>query len=70
MPVVVYFEDLQAASRSPVTIRSYGMDLLRWWRFLLCTSSSQVKGAWGGDAEPQGDVAAFCAAAILSRRRI
>jgi site-specific recombinase XerD len=33
-PVAVYFEDLQAASRSPATIRSYGMDLLRWWRFL------------------------------------
>jgi site-specific recombinase XerD len=29
-----YFRDLQAAGRSPATVRSYGMDLLRWFRFL------------------------------------
>lgn len=33
-PVAVYFRELQAAGRSPSTIRSYGMDLLRWFRFL------------------------------------
>ena len=33
-PVLVYFRELQAASRSAATIRSYGMDLLRWFRFL------------------------------------
>ncbi|MFI5681552.1 site-specific integrase [Streptomyces cellulosae] len=27
-------EELQANSRPATTIRSYGMDLLRWWRFL------------------------------------
>jgi site-specific recombinase XerD len=32
--VAVYFEDLQAASRSASTLRSYGMDLLRWYRFV------------------------------------
>ena len=32
--VSVYFRDLQAAGRSVATIRSYGMDLLRWFRFL------------------------------------
>ena len=26
--------DLQAAGRSPATLRSYGLDLLRWFRFL------------------------------------
>lgn len=29
-----YFRELQAAGRSAATIRSYGLDLLRWFRFL------------------------------------
>jgi site-specific recombinase XerD len=29
-----YFRDLQAAGRATATVRSYGMDLLRWFRFL------------------------------------
>ena len=33
-PVGEFFRDLQAAGRSPATARSYGMDLLRWFRFL------------------------------------
>ncbi|KEG40972.1 tyrosine-type recombinase/integrase [Streptomyces griseorubens] len=33
-PVALYFADLLAASRKNSTIRSYGMDLLRWFRFL------------------------------------
>jgi len=33
-PVASYLRDLQAAGRSPATLRSYGMDLLRWFRFL------------------------------------
>ncbi|WP_406012296.1 site-specific integrase [Streptomyces sp. NBC_00984] len=33
-PVAAFFAELQACSRSRSTIRSYGMDLLRWWRFL------------------------------------
>lgn len=33
-PVAGYFLDLQAAGRSVATLRSYGMDLLRWFRFL------------------------------------
>ncbi len=32
--VGAYFRDLQAAGRSSATVRSYGMDLLRWFRFL------------------------------------
>ena len=32
--VRVFFADLQASGRSPATLRSYGMDLLRWFRFL------------------------------------
>ncbi len=33
-PVTVYFRDLLAAGRADSTVRSYGMDLLRWFRFL------------------------------------
>lgn len=33
-PVAEFFRDLQAAGRSPATARSYGMDLLGWFRFL------------------------------------
>jgi site-specific recombinase XerD len=32
--VTAFFRDLQAAGRSAATVRSYGMDLLRWYRFL------------------------------------
>ena len=32
--VGAYFRELQAAGRSAATVRSYGMDLLRWFRFL------------------------------------
>ena len=30
----VFFRDLLAAGRAESTVRSYGMDLLRWFRFL------------------------------------
>jgi hypothetical protein len=34
-PVSVFFAELQAAGRAESTLRSYGLDLLRWWfRFL------------------------------------
>jgi|SRR5918995_3415937 hypothetical protein len=32
--VSAWFADLQAGGRSVATVRSYGMDLLRWFRFL------------------------------------
>lgn len=32
--VAEYFDHLQAAGCSVATLRSYGMDLLRWFRFL------------------------------------
>ena len=31
--VTAYFRELQASGRSAATLRSYGMDLLRWFRF-------------------------------------
>jgi len=33
VPVSAFFADLLAAGRSEATLRSYGMDLLRWFRF-------------------------------------
>jgi integrase len=39
--VAAYFSDLLAAGRSEATVRSYGMDLLRWFRFLWA-----VEVAW------------------------
>ena len=33
-PVAAFLRDLQAAGRSAATARSYGMDMLRWFRFL------------------------------------
>ncbi|SDL00315.1 tyrosine-type recombinase/integrase [Streptomyces indicus] len=33
-PATEYFKELMAADCSPLTPRSYGMDLLRWWRYL------------------------------------
>ena len=35
--VSAWFGELQAAGRSAATVRSYGMDLLRWFRFLWAT---------------------------------
>lgn len=32
--VAEFFRDLQAAGRSEATLRSYGHDLLRWFRFI------------------------------------
>jgi site-specific recombinase XerC len=34
VPVAEFLRDLQACSRSASTLRSYGMDLLRWFRFV------------------------------------
>lgn len=33
-PVTAFFRDLFAAGRAEATVRSYGMDVLRWFRFL------------------------------------
>ncbi|WP_274919495.1 hypothetical protein [Streptomyces sp. WZ-12] len=38
-PVASFFAELQAATRPATTIRSYGMDLLRWFRPVNCTMS-------------------------------
>ncbi|MFI0989340.1 tyrosine-type recombinase/integrase [Streptomyces exfoliatus] len=33
-PAALYLKELMGRDSSPLTPRSYGMDLLRWWRFL------------------------------------
>lgn len=38
-PVAVYLKDLQGIGRPATTQRSYGMDLLRWFRRVDCTMS-------------------------------
>ncbi|WP_330293487.1 site-specific integrase [Streptomyces sp. NBC_00576] len=38
--VAVYFQELLAAGKAPLTVRSYGMDVLRWWRFLQAVGVS------------------------------
>ncbi|MGW4984550.1 hypothetical protein [Streptomyces mirabilis] len=38
-PVAVFFQELLAAGKAAATVRSYGMDLLRWWRPVNCTMS-------------------------------
>jgi hypothetical protein len=38
-PVLVFLRDLRAAGKSAATLRSYAVDLLRWWRPVNCTKS-------------------------------
>ncbi|MFI6690073.1 hypothetical protein [Streptomyces sp. NPDC050485] len=38
-PVRLFFAELQAENKPASTVRSYGMDLLRWWRPVNCTMS-------------------------------
>ncbi len=42
-PAARYFAELQATDKQPSTIRSYGSDLLRWWRFLAAIGMSWDK---------------------------
>ena len=46
-PVSDYLKDLQAAGRRAATQRSYGMDLLRWFRFLWTIEVPWDKAARG-----------------------
>jgi integrase len=52
-PVAAYLRDLQAAGRAAATQRSYGMDLLRWFRFCWATGTS-----W--DQATRAEAADFC----------
>ena len=50
-PVAAYLRDVQACGRSEATLRSYGMDLLRWFRFCWAAGLAwdQVTRAEAGD---------------------
>ena len=48
-PVAIYLKDLLAADSPATTLRSYGMDLLRWWRFLTAVDTTWDRAA-GEDA--------------------
>jgi site-specific recombinase XerD len=52
-PVAAFLAHLQAAGRSPATMRSYGMDLLRWFRFLWAAGVT-----W--DRATRADARDFC----------
>jgi len=56
-----YFRDLQAAGRSEATVRSYGMDLLRWFRFLWA-----VEVAW--DRAGRVEARDFCRWLLIAGR--
>ena len=53
--VAAYFQDLLAAGRAESTVRSYGMDLLRWFRFLQAAGAGV---AW--DQATRADARDFC----------
>ncbi len=61
--VASYFKELQAAGRSPATLRSYGMDLLRWFRFLWA-----AEVAW--DRAAQTDARDFCRWLLLAGKPV
>jgi hypothetical protein len=52
--VAAYFQDRLAAGRAESTVRSYGMDLLRWFRFLRAGTGV----AW--DQATRADARDFC----------
>ena len=74
----VFFAELQAAGRSVATLRSYGMDLLRWFRFLWAVEVAWDE-AWedfgrargrAGASEDEAQVARGRALHRLVERRI
>jgi hypothetical protein len=52
-PAAVFFSELVACGRPATTLRSYGMDLLRWFRFL-----SALELAW--DQATRAEARDFC----------
>ncbi len=49
-----YFSHLQAAGRSEATVRSYGMDLLRWFRFLQAAGVAWDRASRAGARDSAG----------------
>ncbi|MFJ1617829.1 MULTISPECIES: hypothetical protein [unclassified Streptomyces] len=65
-PVSVYLRDQMLGDASTATCRSFGYDLLRRYRVLLCTMSNGTssRGGAGARSNPrdqvQGEVLALC----------
>ena len=60
-----FLRELLAAGRSVATLRSYGMDLLRWWRFL-----DAVDVAWDRATRIEArDFSCWIQLAVKQRRR-
>ena len=74
VPVAAFFAELAACGRPATTQRSYGMDLLRWFRFLWAVGVGWDRGDPGRGAgflpvvagRGQADAAAL---AVSGRRR-
>ena len=58
-PVAVYLRELQACGRPATTQRSYGMDLLRWFRFLWAAGI-------GWDQATRAEARDFCRWILLA----
>lgn len=61
--VALYFQDLQARGCSDATVRSYGMDLLRWFRFLWA-----IDVAWS--SATQVEARDFCRWLLIAGRPV
>jgi hypothetical protein len=46
-PIMRYLRDFVARGNRPGSVRSYAYDLRRWWRFLLCTTSTTATPVGG-----------------------
>jgi hypothetical protein len=65
-PVAVFLRELLASGRSAATLRSYGMDLLRWWRFLQA-----VDVCWDRATRAEGrDFSCWIRLTVKQRRRV
>ena len=60
---LVWFRELQAAGRSEATLRSYGMDLLRWFRFCWAVGV-------GWDRATRTDARDFCCWLVVAGKPV
>ncbi|HEY0693469.1 MAG TPA: hypothetical protein VGD71_31070 [Kribbella sp.] len=77
-PVTRYLRDLLLGDVSSLTCRSYGHDLLRWFRLLLCTTQVEAivpalfldqLGTFDDGRHGQALAADVCGARAVARRR-
>jgi hypothetical protein len=66
--VTEFLQELQASGRSSATLRSYALDLLRWFRFLLCTCQVDVDEAATSEPGMPRLIGAMRASRLVSSR--